>query len=90
MKNRHPRTLPIYGDMSRRLEHQRETCPEACPWVFHGAHGCQIDSHLNGWKDACKRAGVPSPLFHDLRRSAVRNMKKAGLQASKPCASAAI
>lgn len=79
-KNGRPRTLPIYGDMRRWLDHQRETCPKGCVWVFHGAHGCQIDTHLNGWAEACKRAGVPDLLFHDLRRSAVRNMKKAGLQ----------
>ena len=29
-KNKRPRTLPVYGDMKRWLEHQRETCPEAC------------------------------------------------------------
>jgi integrase len=79
-KNKRPRTLPIYGDMRRWLEHQRETCPKGCLWVFHGAHTCQVDTHLNGWTEACKRAGVPGLLFHDLRRSAVRNMKKAGLQ----------
>ena len=79
-KNKHPRTLPIYGDMRRWLESQRETCPAGSPWVFHGAQSRPVDNHLNGWVDACKRAGVPGLLFHDLRRSAVRNMKRAGIQ----------
>jgi integrase len=79
-KNKRARTLPIYGDMRRWLEHQRKTCPAGCLWVFHGAHGCPVDNHLNGWAEACKRAGVPGLLFHDLRRSAVRNMKRAGIQ----------
>jgi integrase len=79
-KNKKPRTLPIYGDMRRWLEHQRTTCPKGCIWVFHGTKKHPVDAHLNGWPDACKRAGVPGLLFHDLRRSAVRNMKKAGLQ----------
>jgi integrase len=79
-KNKKPRTLPIYGDMRRWLERQRETCPADCVWVFHGVKKHPVDAHLNGWVDACKRAGMPGLLFHDLRRSAVRNMKKAGLQ----------
>jgi len=79
-KTKRPRTLPIYGDMQRWLERQREACPSECLWVFHGAHGCLVDNHLNGWSAACQRAGVPGLLFHDLRRSAVRNMKRAGIQ----------
>jgi len=79
-KNKKPRTLPIYGDMRRWIERQRETCPEDCIWVFHGAKKHPVDSHLNGWPEACERAGLSGLLFHDLRRSAVRNMKKAGLQ----------
>jgi len=81
-KNKKPRTIPIYGDMRRWLERQRDTCPEGNVWVFHGARrlpiGCK-PMYL-AWTEACVRAGLPGLLFHDLRRSAVRNMKKAGLQ----------
>lgn len=79
-KGKKARTLPIYGDMRRWLERQRDTCPAGSPWVFHGTHNCPVCNHLNGWVEACERAGLPGLLFHDLRRSAVRNMKRAGIQ----------
>jgi integrase len=79
-KTKKARTLPIYGDMLRWLEHQRATCPAGCVWVFHGSRNHPVDNHLNGWSEACERAGLSGLLFHDLRRSAVRNMKRAGIQ----------
>ncbi|HEY6271273.1 MAG TPA: tyrosine-type recombinase/integrase [Terriglobales bacterium] len=30
------------------------------------------------WSAVCKKAGVPGLLFHDLRRSAARNLRQAG------------
>ena len=78
-KSKRPRTLRIYGDMRRWLEHQLETRLPGNPWLVHGAHGHPVDNHLNGWAEACQRAGLPGLLFHDLRRSALRNMKRAGV-----------
>lgn len=79
-KGKRARTLPIYGDMERWLRLQIDNAPKGCPWVFYGPRGAKIENHLRGWHDACDAAGMPDLLFHDLRRSAVRNMKRAGIQ----------
>lgn len=79
-KGKKPRTLPIYGDMERWLRSQQSSCPQGCPFVFFGIHNRSVSDHLPGWREACERVGLPGLLFHDLRRSAVRNMKRAGVQ----------
>jgi integrase len=67
-----------------------------CPWVFfwhtadcvlgHGGVRTKPGSHVQkfdaSWKAAVKRAGNEGLLFHDLRRSAQRNMRKAGIDQS--------
>jgi hypothetical protein len=70
-KGERPRTLPIYGDMERRLREQVESARAGRPWVFHNG---------KGWREACESAGIPRLLFHDLHRLAVRNLKRAGVQ----------
>jgi len=79
-KGKKARTLPIYGDMERWLRSQKAGCSCDSPWVFCGERNHPVSNHLNGWAEACERAGLPGLLFHDLRRSAVRNMKRAGIQ----------
>jgi integrase len=80
-KGKAPRTLPIYGEMGAWLEMQlaelRAFWPN-CPGLFHHQNR-PIGQHLAGWSEACARAGLPGLHFHDLRRSAVRNLKRAGV-----------
>jgi integrase len=80
-KNRKGRTLPVYGDIIDELQEQsrvhRESFPN-CAFVFHH-EGKPLLEFYKTWRSACKRAGVEGLLFHDLRRSAVRNLTRAGV-----------
>jgi integrase len=49
--------------------------------VFH-RNGRPIKSLRRAWKTACEDAGRPGLLRHDLRRSAVRNLERAGISRS--------
>jgi integrase len=46
--------------------------------VFHHNGNAIVDIR-KAWKSAVKKAGVPRRLFHDLRRSAVKNLDEAGI-----------
>jgi len=43
------------------------------------ARGRPVDDFGVAWRRACKEAGLAGRLFHDLRRSAARNMDRAGV-----------
>ena len=76
-KNMKGRVLPIYGDMRELLlmeKEVRDTRFPFCRYVFHH-DGRPIVDYRKAWSSACQRAGVPGLLFHDLRRSAIRNMR---------------
>ncbi len=60
---------------TRELEREKDIF---IPWVFHRKGG-RILRFLASWQTACRLAGVPGMLFHDLRRTAVRNMVRAGV-----------
>ena len=80
-KNDQPRTIPVRGALLEVLRTQkfiRDLHFPQCEFVFSHA-GERIGSFYVAWKSACKRAGVSGKLFHDLRRTAVRNMVRAGV-----------
>jgi integrase len=77
-KNQDPRSVPIVaGDMRDLLIAARSATPES-DWVFN-RNGERIKDFRWAWVEACKTAGVPDLNFHDLRRTAVRNMRRAGI-----------
>ncbi|MGE5113256.1 MAG: tyrosine-type recombinase/integrase [Acidobacteriaceae bacterium] len=80
-KNDQPRTIPLTGELYgtlRMLREMRDLAFADCEFVFFH-NGKQIKSFHRAWKSAMKRAGIEGKLFHDLRRTAVRNMVRAGV-----------
>jgi integrase len=59
---------------------QRET-GQIIPYVFH-RKGNPIKSFRRAWLLACKQGGVPGRIPHDFRRTAVRNLERAGIARS--------
>jgi len=47
--------------------------------VFTREDGKPVRDFREQWKNACAAAGVPDLLFHDLRRTAARNLRRAGV-----------
>lgn len=48
-------------------------------YVFTRSSGKPIRDFRGTWATACVAAGVPGLLFHDLRRTAARNLRRAGV-----------
>src|SRR5260370_19881954 len=75
-KNDEPRTIPLLSELREMLKIEREKNPGA-EFVFIRRHQ-PIASFYKAWKSACDRAELPGLLFHDFRRSGLRNLVRAG------------
>jgi integrase len=90
-KNKLARAMGMIGEMRETLLMQksiRDARFPDCRYVFFNEEGERIGSFRKAWASACKRSGVAigkedqKLLFHDLRRSAARNMRRAGIDRS--------
>jgi integrase len=67
----------------------RRTADRIIPYVFHDAAGLPLvsagqakKSLRRAWRRACAAAGLPGRIPHDFRRTAVRNLERAGVPRS--------
>lgn len=71
--------------MREALERQRKFVSKVerktgavIPWLFCRADGVRVYRFYEVWRDACKVAGIQR-IPHDFRRTAVRNLERAGV-----------
>jgi len=80
-KNGEGRSFPFRADIEKVLKGQlaiHETLKKSgrvVPFVFH-RDGERLKHFRAAWENACKEAGCPNALVHDMRRSAVRNFER--------------
>jgi len=77
-KNGEGRTLYMEPELLRAMKELHRKRSFGCPFVFH-VDGEPIKDFRKAWDTACDKASIPGMLFHDLRRTAVRNMVRAGI-----------
>ncbi|MGD8764477.1 MAG: site-specific integrase [Desulfobacteraceae bacterium] len=82
-KNDDARTVYLDDELNeifRRQWESRKENKKLVPYVFTNKDGeGRIKDFRGAWNAACKKAGIGKRLFHDFRRTAVRNMIRSGI-----------
>ena len=82
-KNDESRVVPISDELYEELKAQKKLRDRkflACRNVFFNhSTGKPIKDFRGAWETACKKVGLSGTLFHDFRRTGVRNLTRAGV-----------
>jgi hypothetical protein len=76
-----PRLRDVLARQLARTESVEKATNRIIPWLFH-RKGRPIKSFRRAWRTACKNAEVPGRIPHDFRRTAIRNLERAGIPRS--------
>jgi site-specific recombinase XerD len=77
-KNKAALTLPLTGALLALVDRRWQARVATCPYVFQ-ADGVRLTRFDETWRSAATAIGRPTLLFHDLRRSAARALRRAGV-----------
>jgi integrase len=82
-KNDEGRTVYLDKELQavfKQLSEAKKTRKAVMPWVFtNDTASGQLKDFRGSWEKACTEAEIGKRLFHDFRRTAVRNMVRAGI-----------
>jgi integrase len=79
-KNDEARTVYLDDELQEVFDHQWKTRKNLLPYVFLNEKGTdKVKRFDKSWKTACQNAQIGKKLFHDFRRTAVRNMVRSGI-----------
>jgi integrase len=88
-KNGEARTVYLDEELMKEMRLLHSHRHLGCPFVFH-RNGVPVSDIRDAWEMACQAAGLwamdqkkgrmgPTKIFHDFRRTAVRNMVRSGI-----------
>ena len=77
-KTKTGRVLPISPPLRQVVDRRVERRRAGSSRVFH-RDGVAVRTWRHALRDACRRAGVPKRMLHDCRRTAARNLIRAGV-----------
>jgi len=77
-KTKDGRVLPLHDELLDVIGRAQAKRTLECPFVFH-LKGKPVGDFRKAWKTATKAAGLAGVIVHDLRRTAIRNMVRAGV-----------
>ncbi|MDA8133396.1 MAG: site-specific integrase [Desulfobacteraceae bacterium] len=82
-KNKEGRTIYLDDELMDVFMEQRKNQKESEQIIHHVFTNRKGDDNVRdfrrAWKTACKKVGLSGRIFHDLRRTAVRNMVRSGI-----------